>query len=129
MLPFLCAWMVLHNMLMCYIPPHTSGENTCLNLLIGAFLFFFFARRLRAYSCFCFRVVVCNKANTLKWQMYPGGVGVRGVDEDEIKATSAGHSSTLTSLSRHCRMSTGQGQSFSGAAVCNIPLRAVNSQI
>lgn len=31
----------------------------------------------------------------------------------------------LTSSSRHYRMSTGQGQSFSGAAVCNIPLTAV----
>lgn len=32
----------------------------------------------------------------------------------------------LTSSPRHNRMSTGQGQSFSGAAVCNIPLTAVD---
>lgn len=60
-------------MLMCYFP-HSSGENTSEALLIAAFLFFsFFARRSRAYSRVCFRVVVCNKANTLKWQMHPGG--------------------------------------------------------
>lgn len=74
------------------------------------------------YSCVCFRAVVCNKANALKWQMHPGGGGWM---EMRLRPHQLATAQALTSASRHYRMSTGQGQSSSGAAACSIPLTAV----